>query len=637
MKRRWFWKLTLIEELVTYLLIVPPFVLFMVQTFGLAEYSAPLFWSLVAGGGTSGFAVGLLVRLRWSRHARAFTQGKPVEPSVVKRELFNFPVADALAMLIRWMVVVNVVVVVPYAAVGVLNTEMIFVTVSMSTLNGLAMAVVMYFLSTGAVLPLRTDAAFQSVPIAPGPVHRDSMRTKTFASVLIAAAYPGGILSLLVVLSVVLDDAFRITPEAIVALGIASLSIVVILATMLTRNIRFSLRRVTEALEELKHGEGDLTYRAPSVTFDTSGRLAQTFNEFLERLGSIIAEIQEAGTHLDQSGEALQAKLKTGASDVEEIAQRMREARSRTDSQDERIRKSSEAVNAISRSIANLTTLIQEQTSDVEEGSTAVNQAIANVASITSNVHSLGERMSELATATEAGSRKARTMNELGRSIAEQGETLTDANTLIRTIAAQTNLLAMNAAIEAAHAGDAGRGFAVVAEEIRNLAESAAAQSKRIAEELKGVTGTIDELASSASDVDSGLTRVGEFLDSASRIEAEVRQSLDEQAAGSQQTLTVLAKVTDITGRVGEESRRINEQATAAGEDLKSITSENKALTAAFTSISDGVVRINDALKELSTLGERNGSDIRAVIGGVRSFRTADEHESAGAAAPKTA
>ena len=180
----------------------------------------------------------------------------------------------------------------------------------------------------------------------------------------------------------------------------------------------------------------------------------------------------------------------------------------------------------------------------------------------------------------------------------------------------------MNGAREPAHAGEAGRGFSVVAEEIRSLAESAATQSKRIAQQLKGITGTIDTVVSSSSDVQGGFERVTSFLDAASQIEAEVRHSMDEQAAGSQETLNALTHITEITDRIYQQSMEIREQAGGASGDIRAVSADNTEVVELIRTVETGIADINRAIAELSGLGQRNKAAISAVIDGVSRFRT---------------
>lgn len=620
--RSWFVRLTVREEAFTFLVAVPPYIFILFESFSLAQDYPGLFWGLVGFGGTGAALIGLAVRLAFSRRIRRLGRDGSVDFAHARRELFNFPVVEALVVLGRWVLLVNLILVVPFSLVGLMTPTLLAYSLGMTLLNGLASALVSYFLSASATVPLRAMDAIQGVEAAPGWLHRDRISTKVTASVALTALYPGGILSLLILLTMRTDGGFVVTVGEVIILTVATVLMVGLIGLLLGRNIKYALHHVRDALEELKQGGGDLTYRAPAVSFDTSGRLATSFNEFLERLAALVTAIQEAGNSLEESGTTLEQRLTSTSDEIDAVTGHARDAGTRISAQDQRLNQVAAAMETISAAMQSFVQLIEDQSSGVQESSAAITEMISSIRSVASNVHKLGTSMQELSEATASGRDKARTMNEQVTEIAEQSETLQEANKLIQGIAAQTNLLAMNAAIEAAHAGEAGRGFSVVAEEIRSLAESAATQSKRIAQQLKGITHTIETVVSSSSDVQGGFERVNSFLEAATQIEAEVRHSMDEQAAGSQQTLNALTHITEITDRIYRQSMEIREQAGSASSDLRTVAGDNAAVVEVIRTMESGIEEINRVIGELTELGQRNKADIAAVVDGVRRFRT---------------
>lgn len=622
----WFWRQTLLEELFTFVLAVPPFLLFLFQSFTFPRANLSLFWLLITGGGTAAMLFGWSIRLLVTRRIRRLSRGTPPttteEASELKRELFNYPVWDAAVMLIRWIVLVNALVVIPYGSLGMLDPGAALFTLIISTLNGAVSALIFYFVSIRMTLPLRAHTVVQAAPEPTRWMHRDRIRVKTLLTVVVTAAYPAGILGILIYLTAVPEVTLMITVLEMITLTVSTVAFIVLAASGLNSNIKFSIHQVRDSLEELKQGGGDLTYRAPVVSADTSGLLAASFNEFLANFSTLVAQVKRSAHELEQSGLSLHEDLagariesETVGANTESVVQRIRE-------QDSRLAQSAMAVGEIIQTLDALSRLIEEQSSAVTESSASVTEMVASVQSVTGNVHHLGTSMEQLSEATRTGAERMESMNTQVTEISRQGETLQEANRLIQAIAAQTNLLAMNAAIEAAHAGDAGRGFSVVADEIRNLAESASVQSKQIARQLKEIDAIIGTVVESSEDVRSGFRNVESLLSDVQQIEQQVRSSMDEQSAGSQETLKALTHITEVTERISRDAVSITERAQQVGEDVNSVVAGNSEISSELVTMIEAVGRIGTMMTGLAERETENRRAIERMRAGVEQFKT---------------
>lgn len=627
---RWFTRLTIVEEIITYVVVVPPFVLFLYQSFDFVSADPALFWSLVGGGGSAAFVLSLAARLVRTRPIRrhfasASGEGTTATPGYIpdiRRSVFNYPVFDAVIMLLRWVVFVNVIVLVPYSRIGVLDAGSIAFILAASTLNGAMSAVIAYFLAIEHTMPLRDNEQIQRARVAGERIHQDRLRFKIPLGIFVTAAYPVGFLLAFEAATALSGYTMNLSVAEAVSLSIATVILVFLVARLLGSNVKYALRKIQHALENLKAGGGDLTFRAPEVSSDTTGILARDFNSFLESIAGILQETRVSAVHMSEGSQRLQQHIEQTKTDSDGISAAVAEVAQSVNEQHERLNSAAETVAAISQAITELNAVVDDQSSGVTESSSAVTEMISNIQAVTTTVHSLGTQVQNLAQAATEGAEQSEKMSGEAAQIEEQSEALLQANQLIQGIAAQTNLLAMNAAIEAAHAGTAGRGFSVVADEIRKLAESASAQSKKIAQELKAITRTIQAVVSASRQVQDGYRKVSTFVEEVSRIEAEVRHSMDEQSAGSRETLTALTHITDLTNRMRDEFAEMVERGNSVEREMREVAERNATVATFVGSVLDGVGRISTSVQDIGELGEQNNADIQRVLESMNRFRT---------------
>ena len=81
----------------------------------------------------------------------------------------------------------------------------------------------------------------------------------------------------------------------------ASLLLGGVFAFFAVRSIVAQIKNVSEGLKDIARGDGDLTRRLPVNSKDEVGQLAQWFNEFLEKMRLIIADIAGNADTLNQS------------------------------------------------------------------------------------------------------------------------------------------------------------------------------------------------------------------------------------------------------------------------------------------------------------------------------------------------
>ena len=308
-----------------------------------------------------------------------------------------------------------------------------------------------------------------------------------------------------------LASALRVRSEEVAdnsqvwTLSLLSFSVVVglLLSYFGPKLIVNSILAVYDKVEDISRGEGDLVSRLPITSQDELGKLARSFNRFLDQLQGLIREV---------GGDVGQLEVSTGT------------------------------LRQISTQVGDLSENQRMQLSSLVAAFNEINQAVHEIsrhAQLTSDQTHMAQAsatqgMSLLSRNVEMNQQLAESLkdaSDMVTRLADESEKITSVLDVIRSIADQTNLLALNAAIEAARAGDQGRGFAVVADEVRTLAS----RTQRSTEDIQlmigslkqGVQSAVQSMARGSGQMEETLGMADKTRDALSEIQKLVTQVLD--------------------------------------------------------------------------------------------------------------
>ncbi len=291
----------------------------------------------------------------------------------------------------------------------------------------------------------------------------------------------------------------------------------VLIAIFVGRGVVRPLYAMQQSLDLMASGEGDLTRRLPIQREDETGRLAHTFNSFMDNLQAIIREVTQST-----------GNLSSAASRLHDTAENITGSTNDISSQTTSVATAVEEMAATAADIARNCQM-------AAEGADQANEAAINGVAV------VQETVQQIASRNERTLQNTRIVTSLG----ERSDQIGAIAATIEDIADQTNLLALNAAIEAARAGEMGRGFAVVADEVRALAERTTRATGEIGEMIKmiqsetrtavnsmqdGVRGN-QELTDKISDLESALHNILEVVNGVNHQISQVATASEEQTA----------------------------------------------------------------------------------------------------------
>ena len=351
------------------------------------------------------------------------------------------------------------------------------------------------------------------------------------------------------------------------------------------------LKSVSTSINQIASGSADLTKRIEVKTKDEVGSVVQGFNNFTNKLQTILTNIKNSQTILENVGNAMDSSTQDTTASITEIISNIEEVHKQIMTQSESVQQTAGAVNQIASNISSLEKLIVNQSNGVSSASSAVEEMMGNIASVNNSVDKMASSFDKLLKDTQNGSSKQADVSNKVEQIVVQSKMLQEANQVISNIASQTNLLAMNAAIEAAHAGEAGKGFSVVADEIRKLSETSTTQSKTIGEQLNSIRTSIGEVVIASQESNSAFVSVTEAIKETDEIVRMIKSAMEEQTAGSQQINQALHEMNDSTAEV-----------RTAGHEM---AEGNQHILGEIKNLQDSTIHMRDSMEEMSIGAQR--------------------------------
>ncbi|RTZ23429.1 methyl-accepting chemotaxis protein [Vibrio penaeicida] len=341
---------------------------------------------------------------------------------------------------------------------------------------------------------------------------------------------------------------------AIAALLVSSIGYVVISRTMKP------LEEIGAQLEELSIGNGDLTARLNISSNDEIGKVASSFNSFVDKLQDMLHKLSEVSHHLSLSTSKAESSNHQTQSQID---------------------KQLDQVNMVATAIEEMSSASVEIAGDSEASAGEVEKCFTNT-----------RQGQELTSKTK---KAVEQLNHEIRSTAKYIEKLNtntgDISQIIETIqgiAEQTNLLALNAAIEAARAGEFGRGFAVVADEVRSLSQKTTESASEIRDmilELQSITESTTESIKTTgttaitsvqyiNEVELQFDSITNSMKCVQQMSAQIATASEEQSAVSREIAQNTTEVKDIAQTLSKQSQESVEEASIVNEKVRLMNSQ---------------------------------------------------------------
>ena len=344
---------------------------------------------------------------------------------------------------------------------------------------------------------------------------------------------PANMEKLLQDISTKTDGTIRNTGIVFIAVVVVVIILAAIGAMIISNLIGKPVQRVATGLENISSGDADLTQRLSVTANDETGRVSRFFNAFLEKLQTMIKNLQKNADDLNTSSLSIYSLIKV----IQE-----KTASAKTISK------------TVFRSSGYMSADMKEISAVLEESTGNINVISISVGELTKTVAEISNTSGKAHLNTENTKTKMKQLEKDVQELGKAGADISKVTDTIADISDQVNLLALNATIEAARAGEAGKGFAVVANEIKELAH----QTAKAATEIQN---RIDHVQIVTRTTIAGIVEATEIVSQNTDVVSTIATAVEEQTA----TVSEIAdSLSDASKKLGYSNDKVSKASTYA-------------------------------------------------------------------------
>lgn len=349
-----------------------------------------------------------------------------------------------------------------------------------------------------------------------------------------------------------------------------------------------SIRNIIHHFETIS--KGDLTKRMDIKSTDEIGEMSKRFNDFVEKLETLVLEMYSMSNSLTQFSANLYSEIKfilnvgeeknsTNTLDIENLKNNTFNTANSIKFQSQEIKKASEAINNITQSTYKIDSLA-ENTMELYKLTSV--EANAGWEAVEKNM--------------EMMQRTNNTVKDIEKKVAKLGESSSEIGKIVDVITAiseQTNLLALNAAIEAARAGEAGKGFAVVSDEIRKLADMSRRSAVDIMQKVDDIQQEIDLV--------NDIAKAGyEEVELGTNLSAELKEKLKNVIENIKSTYIEVKNISTSIKEQVDSMTQIRSNAENIVSQSINVEELSQSQISSLDTISDKLYKVLNTSEELS-------------------------------------
>ncbi|WP_336635571.1 methyl-accepting chemotaxis protein [Lysinibacillus fusiformis] len=372
---------------------------------------------------------------------------------------------------------------------------------------------------------------------------------------------------------------------------VGSIIIGVLVVILVSRHLALPVKKLSQRVREV--AKGNLTVDIEHLQrTDEIGQLNEGFNEMVDQLKTLIADVEEAIVEIQSTSSNLTAVAEETNAYGDEIVKAINEVSNGAVKQASEAEDTNRTATEFAQQIEGLHDKNELMLDASQHMQKSNEEGIVNIASLKDKSQESSILIQNIQSVFGSLIVKVREIEGIVGTITE--------------ISDQTNLLALNASIEAARAGEHGKGFAVVAEEVRKLADQTSVATELVRTTLKGI--------------ESETNLVNDEMQKTHVIVSQQNDSVMVTESSFKEIKMAVEKITSIIGDMTDGVEYVNSAKNDMMKSIESIAMISEKNAAASEEVTASVDEQQRAIQLISESSNDLTDEITALQESIKRF-----------------